>query len=182
MKNYFTKLSVSLLLLFPVLGKSQIVLLKDYNNNSSAAIGTFQGIKFREAGFSGLFAIPNTGGKEFWTVSDRGVNIDAANANPSTCRPVYDKIFAFPSYAPKIHRLRINGDSVQILQTITIKRPTGVGATGVLNPVGIGSTALEIAYSDTVQNCLNLTKKIIAKDIWSLDSEGIIVEIGRAHV
>ncbi|MEY4041048.1 MAG: putative phytase [Bacteroidota bacterium] len=176
MKNNLNKISVLLLLLFPLLGKTQIVLLQDYNNKSSAPIGTFQGIKFREAGFSGLFAIPNTGGKEFWTVSDRGVNIDAANANPSTCRPVYDKIFSFPNYAPKIHRLRIIGDSVQILQTITIKRPSGTGATGVLNPVGFGSTALEVGYSDTVQNCLNLINKITAKDIWSLDSEGIIVD------
>jgi secreted PhoX family phosphatase len=176
MNYYLNRISVLLLMLFPVFGQSQIALLQDYNNKTSAPIGTFQGIKFREAGFSGLFAIPNTGGKEFWTVSDRGVNVDAANANPSNCRPVYDKIFSFPSYAPKIHRIRIVGDSVQILQTIAIKRPSGATATGVLNPVGFGSTALEVGYSDTVQNCVNLIKKITAKDIWSLDSEGILVD------
>src|SRR5687768_15678193 len=78
--------------------KAQIQLLNDYQNNYSAPIGIFQGIQFREAGFSGLYAIPGTAGKEFWTVSDRGVNVDAANANTAECRPTYDKIYGFPEY------------------------------------------------------------------------------------
>ena len=109
------------------LGKvsAQIVLSKDYQNNYSPAIGTFQGIQFREAGFSGLYAIPGSNGKEFWTVTDRGVNVDAVNANLSGCRPTYDKIYAFPNYAPKLVRIRVNGDSIQILQIISMKRPNG---------------------------------------------------------
>src|SRR5690606_20315372 len=106
----------------------------------SAVIGTFQDIEFREAGFSGLFPITNSNGKEFWTVSDRGVNVDCAKANPAECRPTYDKLYAFPDYAPKIHRVRVNGDSIQILQSITMKRPNGSTATGLLNPTGFGST------------------------------------------
>jgi len=90
--------------------KAQISLLQNYQNYTSAAIGTFQGINFREAGFSALYPIAGTNGKEFWTCSDRGVNIDAANANPTACRPTYDKIYSFPTYAPKIHRIRLNGD------------------------------------------------------------------------
>jgi hypothetical protein len=93
---------------------AQITLLKDYANNSSTAIGTFQNVKFREGGFSSLYPIPNTNGKEFWSISDRGVNVDAANANPSGCHPTYDKIYGFPVYAPKIHRLRINADTIEI--------------------------------------------------------------------
>lgn len=155
---------------------AQINLLQDYQNNYSADIGTFQGITFREAGFSGLYPIPNTDGKEFWTCSDRGVNIDAANANPAACRPTYDKIYAFPSYAPKIHRIRINGDSIQILQTITMKRPNGSNATGLLNPTGFGSTATELVSTDTVLNCNNFLLKIAAKDVWGIDAEGIGVD------
>ena len=155
---------------------AQVTLLQDYKNNTSAAIGTFQGINFREGGFSSLYAIPGTNGKEFWTISDRGVNVDAANANSSSCRPTYDKIFCFPNYAPKIHRIRINGDSVQILQTITMKRPGGTGATGVLNPTGFGSTATENGSTDTVLNCANFSAKIAPKDIWGIDPEGIIVD------
>ena len=123
---------------------AQVTKLQDYQNNRSAAIGTFQGINFREGGFSGLYPIPNTNGKEFWTISDRGVNVDAANANPAACRPTYDKIYAFPNYAPKIHRIRVNGDSIQILQSITMKRPNGTNASGIINPTGFGSTAASI--------------------------------------
>jgi hypothetical protein len=155
---------------------AQISLLQDYKNNHSAPIGTYQGINFREAGFSGLYPIPGTAGKEFWVCSDRGVNVDAANANPSTCRPTYDKIYSFPTYAPKIHRVRLNGDSVQILQTITMKRPNGTNATGIINPTGFGSTALEVASTDTVQNCANFNAKTTAKDIWGIDAEGIVVD------
>ncbi|MDB5258338.1 MAG: large protein, partial [Chitinophagaceae bacterium] len=157
-------------------GVAQITLLQDYANNNSAAIGTFQGIQFREGGFSSLYPIPNTNGKEFWTISDRGVNVDAASANLPACRPTYDKLYGFANYAPKIHRIRLNGDSIQILQTITMKRPAGTGATGLLNPTDYGSTATEQASTDTVTNCANFAAKIAPKDIWGIDSEGLVVD------
>jgi hypothetical protein len=155
---------------------AQITQLKNYKNYSSAAIGTFKGVNFREAGFSGIYPIPNTNGAEFWVCSDRGVNIDAANANIAGCRPTYDKIYAFPNYAPKIHRVRVKGDSIQILQTISMKRPNGTGATGIINPTGLGSTANEVPSTDTVQDCANFNAKTTAKDIWGVDPEGIIVD------
>jgi hypothetical protein len=158
------------------MSKAQIALVQDYENTVSPTIGTFQGIEFKEAGFSGLYAIPGTNGKEFWTVSDRGVNVDGANANPSTCRPTYDKIYGFPTYAPKIHRIRLNGSSVEILQTITMKRPNGTNATGIINPTGFGSTALEVASTDTVLTCDNFNLKTAPKDEWGIDSEGIVVD------
>jgi hypothetical protein len=165
-----------LVALLPASSKAQINLLQDYQNYNAAPIGTFQGINFKEAGFSALYPIPGTDGKEFWTCSDRGVNVDAANANPTACRPTYDKIFAFPSYAPKIHRIRISGDSIQVLRTITMKRPGGTTATGVPNLTGFGSTALEAASTDTVLDCANFSSKITAKDIWGIDPEGIVVD------
>ncbi|MEY5049049.1 MAG: putative phytase [Bacteroidota bacterium] len=155
---------------------AQITKLQDFENRKSATIGTFQGITYREGGFSGLCPIPNTNGKEFWTVSDRGVNVDAANANTASCRPTYDKIYGFPSYSPKIHRILLEGDSIKILETISIKRPNGTGATGVINPTGFGSTALEVASTDTVNNCANFNAKTVAKDVWGIDSEGIVVD------
>lgn len=154
----------------------QISLLQDYQNYTSAPIGTFQGINFREAGFSTLYPIPGTDGQEFWTCSDRGVNVDCGSANPAGCTPTYDKIFCFPSYAPKIHRIRISGDSVQVLRSITMKRPNGTNATGVLNPTGFGSAASEQASTDTVLNCANFSAKTTAKDIWSIDPEALVVD------
>lgn len=178
MKKHITKAMLCLggLVALSTGSRAQISLLQDYKSYSSATIGTFQGITFREAGFSGMFAVPGTNGKEFWICSDRGVNVDAANANPSGCTPTYDKIYGFPGYAPKIHRVRVNGDSVQILQTITMKRPDGTGATGVLNPTGFGSTATEEASTDTVLDCLNYAAKLASKDVWGIDAEGIAVD------
>ena len=159
---------------------AQVTKIKDYGFKQMAPIGTFQGIQFREAGLSGLFPIPNTNGKEFWTVSDRGVNVDAANANVAGCRPTYDKIYAFPTYAPKIHRVKLEGDSVRVLQTIAIKRPNGTTATGIINPTGFGSTSAELPSIDTVQSCgvsnANFLAKTVAKDAWGIDSEGIAVD------
>lgn len=147
MDRAFTKILVPLIavVLLSGVAKGQIVVLQDYQNHVSAPIGTFQGINFREGGLSGLYAIPNTNGKEYWTVTDRGVNVDAANANPAACRPTYDKIYGFPGYAPKIHRIRLHGDSLQILKSITLKRPSGATATGLINPAGFGSTSAELA-------------------------------------
>ena len=185
MKKIFKKsiLIISALFLRNVDSKAQITLLQDYKNNYSPQIGVFQGINFREAGFSALTSIPNTNGKEFWTVSDRGVNVDCGSANTTAtpigtvgCIPTYDKMYAFPSFVPKIHRIRINGDSIQILQTITMKRPGGTGASGIINPAGLGSTTLEVASTNTVSNCINFAANTAAKDIWGIDSEGIVVD------
>ncbi|MFM8568014.1 MAG: hypothetical protein ACKOB6_00180 [Candidatus Kapaibacterium sp.] len=117
--------------------QAQIIRLKDYSNISSAPIGVHQSISIREGGFLGLTYIPGTNGKEFWVVSDRGCNIDAANANLSACRPQYDKMYSFPSYGPKIFRLRLNGDSAQIIRTIPIRRPIGL-ATYVEHAADVG--------------------------------------------
>ncbi len=162
---------------------AQISLIQDYKNNTSAPIGVFQNLNFREAGFSALTYIPGTNGQEFWTISDRGVNVDCASANASAtpvgtvgCAPTYDKMFAFPTYAPKIHRIKINGDSVQILQTITMKRPNGSTATGLVNPAGLGSTTLEVISTNTVSNCANFAANTAAKDVWGIDSEGLAVD------
>lgn len=175
MCNNFNKAKwiVVLLAMVQTAAQAQITLIKDYQLKSSATIGTFQGISFKEGGFSGLFPVRNTNSKEFWTLSDRGVNVDAANANTASCRPTYDKIYGFPTYAPKLHRIRLKGDSIQILQTLSIRRPNGTTATGLLNPTGFGSTATEEASIDTVMNCANFTTKRVSKDVFGIDSEGI---------
>lgn len=176
MKRAFYTLAIAALAGNAINGYAQITLKQDYKNFTSAAIGTFQQIQFKEGGFSTLFPIPNTNGKEFWTCSDRGVNVDCASANPAACHPTYDKMFCFPTYAPKIHRIKINGDSVQVLQTITMKRPDGTDATGVLNPTGFGSKAEELASTDTVLDCSTFNTKVATKDQWSIDPEGLVVD------
>jgi secreted PhoX family phosphatase len=177
MNYYFKTIIISLgMLLFAGSSKAQISVLKDYQNAISPNIGTFMGVAFREGGFSGLTSIPNTNGTEFWVLCDRGVNVDCANANLSTCRPTYDKMYAFPTFSPSIYRVRLKGSSVEILKKITIKRPDGTGTTGLLNPTGFGSTATEVPSTDTVLNCSRFNLKTAAKDIWGTDPEGIAVD------
>ena len=137
MQNQFKSILMSLgiLLFASTFSKAQIGVLKDYQNTSSPTIGTFMGVNFREGGFSGMYPIPNTNGKEFWVISDRGVNVDCGSANLSTCRPTYDKMYAFPTFAPKIYRIRLNGSSVEILKTISVKRPDGCTSSSSLGQV-----------------------------------------------
>jgi hypothetical protein len=176
--------TTSLLLLGITSVRAQITIGNHYENQTSAAIGTFQNIAFREGGFSSLSYIPNTNGTEFWTLSDRGVNVDAANANASatpsvkypTCKPTYDKLYAFPNYAPKIHHIKIEGNEIKILKSITIKRPNGTDATGIINPTGLGSTAAEVASTNIVTDCANFDANTAPKDVWGIDSEGIDVD------
>ncbi|MFA6150130.1 MAG: esterase-like activity of phytase family protein [Chitinophagaceae bacterium] len=177
MQKIFTSILITASLLSATQdSQAQITKAADYKNNTSAPIGTFMGQSFREAGFSALAVIPGTGGKEFWTCSDRGVNVDCGSANPSGCRPTYDKMFCFPSYAPKIHRVKIQGDSVLILKSISIKRPDKTPAVGTLLSTGFGSTASEQASTDTVLDCANFSAKIAPKDPWSIDCEAIAVD------
>lgn len=74
MQKTFTKAALGLFVLLNLSSEAnaQIAKIKDYQNNVSANIGTYQGINFREAGFSGLYPIPGTEGREFWVCSDRG--------------------------------------------------------------------------------------------------------------
>lgn len=85
-------------------------------------------------------------------------------------------MYCFPNYAPKIHRIRIHNNEIQILQTITVKRPNGTPASGIINPTGLGSTAAELASTDTVQDCANFLIKTTAKDTFGIDPEGIVVD------
>lgn len=175
-KNLF--LIISLTTVF--CSQAQVTLENSYPNTTSNTIGVFQGITFREGGFSSLHYIPNTNGTEFWTITDRGVNVDAANANSGAangpCIPTYDKIYGFPNYAPKIMRIKIVGNEVEILQSITIKRPDGTNATGLLNPTGFGSTAAEVCSTNVVTDCNDFSTNTAPKDIWGIDSEGLDID------
>lgn len=167
-----SKITILSLLLSSNISKAQITLKNVYQNNYSAFIGTSQGINYREGGFSGLCYIPGTQGIEFYTLTDRGLNIDAKNAS---CIPTYDKIFPFPSYNPKIFKVKIQGDSIQILNTITLKRPNGTGVTGLLNLTGAGSTSVETVWTGIPTVCGDVSSVLANKDAWGIDSEGIAI-------
>lgn len=145
--------------------KGQFILRK-YTNYNSTIIGAVQQVKVREAGFSGLIHIPGST-NEFYTVSDRGFTVDAGI---SKCLTGKEKILPLPEYAPKIHRIRLSGDSIEILQSMTVKRPDGRDASGLPLPVGGGNTG-EVLITGLTEDCSKM--KYLGTDTWGVDPEGI---------
>ena len=141
---------------------------KRYTNRTSALIGIVQGVPVRESGFSGLVYIPGTD-REFYTISDRGFGIDA---DKTKCGTGKEKVIPFPAYCPKIHRLKLRGDSIQILATISVKRPDGSNASGLPLPKGAGNTG-ETLWADISTDCNKI--HVLGTDKWGVDPEGICI-------
>ncbi|TND08336.1 MAG: hypothetical protein FD123_2367 [Bacteroidetes bacterium] len=144
------------------LSQGSDIALDTYDLYDSLLIGNYQGNNLYEGGFSGLHCIPGTN-MEFYVNSDRGPNLDAGshpNASGTTL------LFPFPNYAPKIHRIKLQNDSIRILNTMNMKRPGGSNQTGLPNPPGSGGTG-EVAWSDT-------NPTILSPDAWGTDPEGIV--------
>lgn len=154
---------------FSLSATAQITLLQTYTSKSSDSIGYYQGHGMREAGFSSLYFIPGSQ-LEFFTISDRGPNIDAGSATCATTGN--EKIFPFPNYVPKIHHLKLAGDSIHIVETWNMRRPDSSNTTGLPNPAGFGNAG-EIAWSDTSTSCPN--PHILGVDSLGLDPEGIVI-------
>jgi len=142
------------------------VTAKKYTNHTSPAIMDIQGMHVRESGFSGLIHIPGTE-LEFYTISDRGFNLDAKKSKFSEGK---EKILPYPNYCPKIHHIKLAGDSIQVLGTTTVKRPDGTDATGLPLPVGAGNTG-EVIWGNmpTSKNDIH----VLGTDPWGVDPEGI---------
>lgn len=139
---------------------------KKYTNYYSAEICKYGGVSIREGGFSGLVYIPGSA-LEFYTISDRGFGIDA---DKTKCAKGKEKVLPYPDYCPKIHHIKLSGDSIHILKTITVKRPDGSNATGLPLPVGIGNTG-EVLWADISTDCSKI--QVLGTDKWGVDPEGI---------
>jgi hypothetical protein len=107
---------------------------------------------YKVGGFSSLFY---AGGNEFWTITDRGPNVDSGD----------NKVFVIPSFQPRIYRLRLTpGGDIKIVDTILLRRPDGGPVSGLPNP-GFYSTG-EIAYDTTLAPA--------PTDDWGFDTEGLV--------
>ena len=141
---------------------------RTYKNFNSPIIGLYNGISIRETGGSGLAYIPGTE-REFWTLGDRGPNLDAINHPQSGGKDV--KVFPFPNYNPKIFKVKLEGDSIKILSSVPIKTPWNSSVTGLPNPVGIGNTG-EIGWAGTAPEDIN---NPLGTDTLGIDPEGITI-------
>jgi len=150
------------LLAFAQLGYAQSIKLNKYQWRNTPLIGQTGAVKVHEGGISGMHYIQGSG-NEYYLITDRGPNVDAPNANGGK----ETVLFPFPDYAPKIFRVGAEGDSLRLIETMTLKRPGGSSASGLPNPVGLGNTG-EVAWIDT-------NKTVAAPDEWGIDSEGIVI-------
>lgn len=126
-------------------------------------IGTYNGLTIHEGGISGLHAINGEEGY-YYMITDRGPNAIATN-HPDNIDGDNIKLFPFPTYAPKIMKVHVEGDNIVVDEMGTIKRPGGADASGLPLPDGLGATG-ELAWDGN--------NMIVAPDNWGLDSEGIV--------
>lgn len=138
-----------------------VTAIRSYRYKNPRIIGTYQGQNIREGAMgSGIYKIPGTT-NEFWMVTDRGPNIDADSLNNN----IVTKIFPFPWYAPKIFRMKAEGDSLRFIDSLVIRKPDGSRATGIPLPTSLGGS--EIAW-------LNNTGTVVPPDQYGIDCEGIV--------
>jgi hypothetical protein len=161
MKRIFTAISLSLSL--AICAHAQDIKLVKYELKNPPVIGTSNGVTIHEGGISGLHFIRGSA-NEFYLITDRGPNADAneANAGKETI------LFPFPDYAPKIFKARAEGDSLRIMETLTLKKSGGANVNGIPHPVGLGNTG-EVAWVDT-------NKTLATLDEWGIDSECIVAD------
>ena len=122
-----------------------------WRNSATDSVRIFWG------GFSGLRAVPGVA-NEYYTVTDRGPNVDA---------PSGGKFFPLPAFAPTIVRFRAQADSLVLLSYTSLKTPAGAPTSGRPLPAGFGSTG-ETACA--TPGCAGTP---YAADVFGIDSEGI---------
>lgn len=131
--------------------------LKIADFNQSSTTGTIY-----EGGFSGLHYIKGTNGLEFYTLGDRGPNVEADAANGN----VVTKLFPDPSYAPKYHKIKLMPDNtISITSSITFKRPGGTNLSGLVPSNTLGGSG-EVAW--------DINQNVLPGDDWGIDCEGIV--------
>ncbi len=139
------------------------VQVASYDLGATPLVTSYNGIDIYEGGFSGLTYIPGSD-LEFYTHGDRGPNADASNnplANGATAL-----VFPDPNYAPKIHRIKAEADTIRVVSTLSLRRPDSTTTTGLPLPAGQGGTG-EIAWSDNIGT-------VAGTDLWGIDPEGIV--------
>jgi hypothetical protein len=114
-----TVISISFFLILSICAQAQEIKLVKYELKTPPVIGTHNGVTIHEGGNSGLHFIRGSK-NEFYLITDRGPNADASEANAGK----ETILFPFPAYAPKIFKVRAEGDSLRILEILKLKNPT----------------------------------------------------------
>ncbi len=86
-------------------------------------IGDDRGVHLGGIG-SGLFHID---GDEYWTVTDRGPNGEVSVDGKDR------RTFVVPEFTPALVRIRVDGPTITVLETLPLTTPTGTPVTGLSN-------------------------------------------------
>lgn len=115
---------------------------------------------------SGAFHRSNDPVDIFYTVTDRGPNIDCGDSSKvlgiSHCSK--GKIFPIPNFSPTIYRLKLSKDnksSAKILDKIPLKTQSGKLASGISNP--------------NTEKAYDINKNLLKDDVNGFDTEALVV-------
>lgn len=125
------------------------------------SIGSGLGRQWALGGFSDLYA-EGASGKEFWTITDRGPNLDGGIGG--TPCAIGTKVYPLPAFAPEIVRIGVKGDGIHVKERVPLKFATGPAVGYSVRPVPKNEASVDGA-------CRSL-----GTSPRGVDSEGIVVD------
>ncbi|MDW8339792.1 MAG: esterase-like activity of phytase family protein, partial [Thermoleophilia bacterium] len=124
-------------------------------------IGTGLGREWFLGGFSDLYP-EGRSGKEYWTITDRGPNLDGGVGGTPCARGT--KVYPVPTFAPEIVRIGVKDDVLKVKERIPLSFAAGPAVGTSVRPAPKNEPAV-----DTSCNALGTTPR-------GVDSEGIVVD------
>ena len=125
------------------------------------SIGSGLGREWHLGGFSDLFP-EGASGKEFWTITDRGPNLDGGVGGAPCATGT--KVYAVPSFAPEIVRIGLKDDTIHVKQRIPLAFASGPAVGYSVRPVPKNEASLDG------------TCRPLGTSPRGIDSEGLVVD------
>jgi len=146
-----------------------IALAAASNSAISNSVTNDQGVLLGGIG-SDLYHMPGDAADIFYVVTDRGPNNDTVQPDKSSGTG-----FVVPTFSPLILKVKLNGTSVQVLETIAIKTKNGAGTTGLPNVKGYDAVPTDVKgiTADSLYNLAGLDAEGLVKttngEFWIVD-------------
>lgn len=125
------------------------------------SIGSGLGRTWHLGGFSDLYP-EGSSGKEFWTITDRGPNLDGG-VGTAPCS-TGTKVYPLPAFAPEIVRIGVKDDAIKIKERIPLRFSSGPAVGYSVRPTPKNEASLDSA-------CQSL-----GTSPRGIDSEGLVVD------
>jgi Esterase-like activity of phytase len=125
------------------------------------SIGTGLGRSWHLGGFSDLYP-EGASGKEYWTLTDRGPNLDGG-VGTAPCA-VGTKVYPLPGFAPEILRIGVKDDEIKVKERIALRFASGPAVGFSVRPAPKNEVSL-----DGTCGPLGTSPR-------GIDSEGLVVD------